>query len=51
MNHINWGPLPSDFKVDSVNQKQQRGSLWVPILGAFALAGPKMVQLIISASP
>lgn len=42
MNYINWTPLPSGFKLGSVNEKQQRGSLQVPITtGSLCPCWPK----------
>ena len=52
MNYINWPRLPVTLKVGSVNEKQQQGSLWVPMTTlSLSLFCSKMMQLPITASP
>ena len=52
MDYINWHRLPFTFKVGSVNEKQQQGSLWVSMATLFlSLSCTKMMQLPITASP
>lgn len=52
MDYINWPRLPFTFKVGSVNEKQQQGSLWVPMTTlSLSLSCSKMMQLPITASP
>ena len=52
MDYINWPRSPFTFKVGSVNEKQQQGSLWVPMTTLpLSLSCSKMMLLPITASP